>query len=99
MSMKGLVALAMTGLLLSVPAIAQEWKAYNYPDPGFAVQFPADPVVEKSTVKTANYNSLPLTRYSVRQDRVTYTVSVVDYSNTNADSLSTIAEAERSLGA
>jgi hypothetical protein len=97
--MKGIGAIVVTALLIPLPALAQEWKSYNYPDPGFAVQFPADPVIEKSTVKAANYNSLPLTRYSVRQDRVTYTVSVVDYSNTNADSLSTIAETERSLGA
>lgn len=97
--MKGIVAIITLGLLLPVPALAQEWKSYNYPDPGFAVQFPADPVVEKGTVRTANYNSLPVTRYTVRQDRVTYTVNVVDYSSTNADALSTIAEAERSAGA
>jgi hypothetical protein len=97
--MKGVVAIVMAGMLMPVVAIAQEWKAYNYPDPGFAVQFPADPVVEKSTVRTPNYNSLPLTRYSVRQDRVTYTVNVVDYTSTNADSLGTIAETERSIGA
>jgi hypothetical protein len=97
--MKGIVAIVVTGLLIPIPALAQEWKSYNYPVPGFAVQFPADPVIEKSTARTTNYSSLPMTRYSVHQDRATYTVSVVDYSSTNADSLNTIAETERSLGA
>jgi hypothetical protein len=97
--MKGSVAMVMMGLLMPIPAIAQEWQAYRYPDPGFAVQFPAEPAVEKGKVKTANYDSLPMTRYTVRQDHITYTVSVVDYSTTNADSLGTIAEAERTLSA
>jgi hypothetical protein len=97
--MKGIVAIVMAAVLMPVPATAQEWKTYNYPDPGFAVQFPADPVVAKSTVRTANYNSLPMTRYIVRQEGITCTVSVVDYSTTNADALSTIAETERSIGA
>lgn len=97
--MKGIVAMVMMGLLMPIAAIAQEWQAYRYPDPGFAVQFPAEPAVEKDKVKTVNYNSLPVTRYTVRQEHITYTVSVVDYSTTNADSLSTIAEAERTLSA
>jgi hypothetical protein len=99
MSMKGMAAMVMMGLLMPIAANAQEWTAYRYPDPGFAVQFPAEPAVEKTTAKTANYHSLPMTRYTVRQDRITYTVSVVDYSTTNADPLSTIAETERALGA
>jgi hypothetical protein len=99
MSMKAMVAMVMMGLLMPIAAIAQEWKAYRYPDPGFAVQFPAEPTVEKATAKTSNYHALPMTRYTVRQDRITYTVSVVDYSTTNADPLSTIAETERALGA
>ena len=43
--------------------------------------------------------SLPMTRYRVRQDRSVYTLSVVDYSTTNADAMTTIAETEKSFGA
>jgi hypothetical protein len=40
-----------------------------------------------------------MTRYAVRQDRIIYSLSVVNYSSTNADGLSTIAETQRSIGA
>ncbi|HEV2703542.1 MAG TPA: hypothetical protein VGV09_18095 [Steroidobacteraceae bacterium] len=39
-----------------------------------------------------------MTRYAVRQDAITYTLSVVDYSSTSADGTATIAEAEKSFG-
>lgn len=96
--MKRGVAILMMGLLLPVAAFAQEWQAYSYPEPGFAIQFPAAPTLEKGTVKTATGFSLPVMRYTVRQERIIYNVSVVDYSSVNADALSTIAETERSLG-
>lgn len=96
--MRAIVAMVMTGLLLPAAAGAQDWKAYSYPDPGFTVQFPADPTVERGTVKTPTGIALPVTRYTVHQDHVVYAVSVVDYSTTNADSLSTIAQTERRLG-
>src|ERR1700744_5852418 len=96
--MKARIAIVMTGLLLPVAATAQEWKTYSYPDPGFSIQFPADPAIERGTVRTPTGYALPVTRYSVRQDHILYTASVVDYSSTNADSLSTIAETERTLG-
>jgi hypothetical protein len=98
--MKGIVSIVITGLLVApVASLAQEWKAYSYPDPGFAIQFPADPTVEKDKVKTSLWGSLPVTHYSVRQGRIEYTVSVVDYSTSNADALTTIAATEKTLGA
>jgi hypothetical protein len=96
--MKALVAIVMSALLLPVAAVAQEWKAYPYPDPGFAIQFPVAPTVEKSTFKTSAGVSLPMTRYTVRQDRIIYTLNVIDYSTTSADATSTIAETEKSFG-
>jgi hypothetical protein len=99
MMMKGMVAIVITGVLLPVAARAQEWKAYSYPDPGFAIQFPADPTIEKGAVKTSLWGSLPVTRYTVAQDHIQYSVSVVDYSSSNADSLTTIGETEKTLGA
>ena len=97
--MKSIVAILMAGLLMPVASVAQEWKAYTYPDPGFSIEFPGVPVVETSRIKNATGVALPMTRYSVRQDHMTYSLSVVNYSSTNADALSTIAETERSLGA
>jgi hypothetical protein len=96
--MKVIVAIVMVAWLMPVVALAQEWKAYSYPDPGFAIQFPAPPSVDKSTFRTAAGVSLPLTRYSVKQDHSIYTLNVVDFSTTNADDKSTIAEAEKAFG-
>jgi hypothetical protein len=96
--MKALIGILLVALLMPVVAVAQEWNAYTFPDPGFTIQFPAVPVVGKGTVKNTTGVSLPMTRYVVRQDRIIYTLSVVNYSSTNADALSTIRETERSLG-
>jgi len=96
--MKGIVALLMATVLMPVVAVAEEWTAYTYPDPGFTIQFPGVPAVQTSKIKNATGVLLPMTRYAVREDRIIYTLSIVNYSSTNADSLSTISETERSIG-
>jgi hypothetical protein len=97
--MKSRGAFLLAACLAPVAAFAEDWTAYTYPDPGFAIQFPAPPVVEKGTSKTATGASLPMTRYTLREDRIVYTLDVVDYSTTSADGISTITETEKSLGA
>lgn len=97
--MKGMVAILIAGVLIPVAAVAQEWKPYTYADPGFTVQFPAAPAVETGRTKSASGASLPVTRYVVRQERIIYTLSVVNYSGTNDDSLTTIGETQKSLTA
>ncbi|HTC53330.1 MAG TPA: hypothetical protein VK700_15450 [Steroidobacteraceae bacterium] len=97
--MKEILAILVTGLLMPIAADAQEWNTYTYQDPGFSIQFPAAPVVQTSTIKNATGVSLPVTRYLVRQDHIVYTLSVVNYSNTNDDALTTILQTQRSLGA
>ncbi len=97
--MKAAAAILAAACLMPVAAVAQDWKVYPYPDPGFAVQFPAPPVVEKSTFVTAAGASLPMTRYEARQDGVVYAVKVVDYSSADVDGTRTIAETEKSFGA
>jgi hypothetical protein len=97
--MKLLVAIVTAACFIPAAASAQEWKSYPYPDAGFAIQFPAAPTVEMSTFKTAAGVSLPMTRYSVRQEGIVYRLDVVDYSSTTAESTATIAEAEKSFGA
>ncbi len=97
--MKTIVAILLAAWLTPLAAATEEWKAYPYPDAGFAIQFPAAPTVEKSTFRTPAGISLPMTRYVVRQDRSVYTLNIVDYSTTAADGTSTIAEIEKSFGA
>jgi hypothetical protein len=99
MSMKGLSKILFAGLVMSSESHAQEWQTYTYPDPGFAIQFPSAPNVQTTKIKNSLGLTLPVTRYVVRQDGVQYTLSVVNYSSTNADALSTIGETARSFGA
>jgi hypothetical protein len=95
--MKGLSTILFAGLVMSGEASAEEWQTYTYPDPGFAIQFPGVPDVQTTKLKNSVGMTLPLTRYVVRGDGVQYTLSVVNYSSTNADALSTIGETARSL--
>ena len=96
--MRAIGAILMATWLTPVAAVGQEWKAYPYPASGFVVQFPVPPAVEKSAYKTPAGVSLPMTRYTARQDGLIYTMNVVDFSSVNADALSTIAETEKSFG-
>ncbi|HEY4214037.1 MAG TPA: hypothetical protein VGM84_21360 [Steroidobacteraceae bacterium] len=89
----------ISGLALSSAAHAQQWQTYTYPNPGFAIQFPAAPEVQTDRFKNASGVTLPVTRYVVRQEGVEYTLSVVSYSSTNADALGTIAATARSFSA
>ena len=79
-------------------AMAQDWKAYSYPSPGFAVQFPAPPDVQHAAFKTPTGETLPMTRYGLKQDGIVFSLEVIDYSGAQADSLATIAEAEKRFG-
>ena len=98
--MKAMVAILMAAWLTSVVAAdAQAWQAYPYAEAGFTIQFPAPPTVDKTTFKTSAGVSLPMTRYAVRQDRIVFTLTVVDFSTTNAEAMSTIAETEKSISA
>lgn len=97
--MKATRVIYVAALLAPLAAVAQEWKSYPYPDPGFAIQFPTPPIIEKITFKTPAGLSLPTTRYSVRQDRIIYRLDVVDYSSAEADGPTTIADIEKSFDA
>src|SRR6185312_537182 len=99
MSMNGLARILLAGLLVSGAAHAQQWQTYTYPNPGFAIQFPGVPEVQTTTFRNAVGVTLPLTRYVLRQEGVQYTLSVVNYSTTNADALSIIGETVKSFRA
>lgn len=97
--MKGPFGVLLAGLIISSAAHAEEWRTFSYPDPGFAIQFPGVPNVQTSKLKDSVGLTLPVTRYVVRGDGVQYTLSVVDYSGTNADSIRAIGDAAKSFGA
>jgi hypothetical protein len=98
--MKYAAALVMTACLTpAVAAVAQHWQVYRYPDAGFAVQFPAPPVVQQDRFTTAAGATVPMTRYVARQDGILCTLSIIDFSGTHADATGTIARTEKSFGA
>jgi hypothetical protein len=97
--MNGLTRILFAGLGISGAAHAQQWQTYTYPNPGFAIQFPGSPEVQTTQFRNAVGVTLPLTQYVVRQDGVQYTLSVVNYSSTNADALSIIGATARSFSA
>jgi hypothetical protein len=97
--MKGLSWILLVSLAMPAAAHAEEWHTYTYPDPGFAIEFPGVPDVQTSKLRNSVGLTLPVTRYVLRQDRVQYTLSVVNYSSTNADALGTIRETARSFSA
>jgi len=95
--MRGRSGLLLAVVVISSVAHAQEWRTYTYANPGFAIQFPGVPVVQTTKLKDSVGLTLPVTRYVVRQDGAEYTLSVVDYSSTNADALGKIGESARSF--
>lgn len=92
-------SLAIAGALLApLPASAQAWQNYDYPEAGFAVHFPAAPTVTTGVYRTAAGLSAPSTLYSVRQDNVVYTMTVADFSQITVEPDKAIADAVRSFG-
>ena len=58
------------GLLLATPAAAETWMEYTYPDLGFAIQFPGQPVAQPAPVGDHVY--------ALDQDGISYLVRVTD---------------------
>ena len=93
-----LSAIAALGLAAaSVPALGQGWKEYSYPQSGFVVQFPAEPVISQGTFRAGTGPSVPSVSYSVRQDGIDYSVMVADYSGQRIDGQTAMGEAIKAL--
>jgi hypothetical protein len=94
-----LIAFVMAAFVVSVPAAAQEWQEYNYPEDSFAVMFPAAPHVEKTTQAVADGRSVPARVYSLRQDKSEFTMTVADLDNTGLQEKDVIDYAVKMLSA
>jgi hypothetical protein len=84
-----LVALVAAALIVSLPASAQEWKEYSYPDAGFYVHFPADPSVAEGTY-TMDGRTVKSRTWSLEHDNILYEVIVADFSSENMQEESAI---------
>jgi hypothetical protein len=92
-----LAAFAAGALATSVPASAQSWKEYTYPDYAFAVSFPAEPRVETTTYQAADGRAVPARVYTVAQPRGVFTMTVADLSESGLDESAVIEHAIQAL--
>jgi hypothetical protein len=71
-------------LLIGTPLFAQEWDRYQNNEGRFAVTAPGQPAVEKTKWKSEYDSMFPETIYRWQQGANRYTVTVVDYSDSEA---------------
>ena len=86
------VALIAAALIVSLPAAAQEWKEYTYPESGFYVHFPADPQIADGTY-TLEGKTVKSKTYSLEHNNILYAVTVADFTSENMQEESTIEQA------
>jgi hypothetical protein len=82
--------------LLASAAQAQDWKQYDYPDAGFAAQFPAPPTVSDIQYR-AGAVAGPAKRYAARLGSADYSVIVADLSASPADETAALDAAVKDL--
>jgi len=92
-----LIALVAAALIVSLPASAQAWKEYTYPESGFYVHFPADPKVADGTYTTADGKTVKSRIYSLEHENILYAVTVADFSQENMQEESTIDQAVKQM--
>ena len=78
------IAAAACVLLMGGPLLAQEWDRYQNLQDRFAVTAPGQPTIEKTKWKSEYDSMFPATIYRWQQGPNRYTVTVVDYSDSEA---------------
>jgi hypothetical protein len=71
-------------LLVGRPVFAQEWDRYQNLDDRFAVTAPGQPTIEKTRWKSEYGSMFPETIYRWQEGPNRYTVTIVDYSDSEA---------------
>src|SRR5207248_8007814 len=71
-------------LFITEPLFAQEWDRYQNVEDHFAVTAPGQPMIEKTKWKSEYDSMFPETIYRWQQGLNRYTVTVVDYSDSEA---------------
>src|SRR5689334_2909492 len=78
------IVAAVCALLIAGPLFAQEWDRYQNLEDHFAVSAPGNPAIEKTKWKSEYGSMFPETVYRWDQGANRYTVTVVDYSDSEA---------------
>jgi hypothetical protein len=71
-------------LFLATPLVAQEWTEYKNLDDRFGVSAPGEPTIEKMKWKSEYDSMFPGTVYRWQQGPNRYSVTVIDYSDSEA---------------
>jgi hypothetical protein len=92
-----LIAFILAALIASVPARAQTWQEYTYPQYAFAVSFPAEPKVETTAYQTADGTSVEAQIYSLAQGTSVLRMTIADLSSLKTDETAVIDHAIKTL--
>jgi hypothetical protein len=93
--MKALILAVL--LATPLPAAAQGWQVYSYPDDAVEVQLPAAPTVTKGAYGTAAGASVPATTYALKQADAAYSLTVASLGQGDKDTV--IGDAVKALSA
>lgn len=92
-----LIALIAAALIVSLPASAQEWKEYSYPDNGFYVHFPAEPTIADGTYTTMDGKTVKARTYSLEQENTLYVMTVADFTQETMEEEAAIDQAVKQV--
>jgi hypothetical protein len=92
-----MVILSSSIALWASAATAEGWSEYSYPDLGFAVSFPADPMMETVPYSSADGTTTNKVVYTVRQGSDIYSIEVADLSNATIDETTAVDQAINQL--
>jgi hypothetical protein len=84
-------------LVFTVPAGAQSWQEYSYPDYSFRISFPADPQSEATAYRVTDDRTVEAQVYAVRSANAEFKVTVADLGNTGLDENVVIDHAVKAL--
>ena len=93
----GPTLLILALLVFLVPAGAQRWQEYSYPDYSFRISFPADPQNETTASPVTNDRKVEAHVYAVRSDNAEFKVTVAELANTGLDENAVIDHAIKAL--
>ena len=68
-------------LVFTVPAGAQSWQEYSYPDYSLRISFPADPQSETTAYRVMNDRTVEAHVYAVRGGNAEFKVTVAELAN------------------
>ncbi|HTK36168.1 MAG TPA: hypothetical protein VL358_12900 [Caulobacteraceae bacterium] len=93
------VLILVAALLAPLPAMAQAWQRYAYPEHGFVVQLPAPPTLTKGQFRTAAGATVPATVYTLNEPDIVFSMTVADFTQTSMNRDAALADAVKAYGA